>query len=391
MRLVDRAILAEMTVAAALGLMVFTFVLLTNKILRLVELIVNKGVGLWTVFQLFAYILPYSLVVTIPMSVLLAVLVTFTRMAAEGEVLGLKATGVSLLRLVRPALLFGLATSVLTLLITIWILPSSNHAFKSLVFEMTRRQVSVGIQEGIFNNLFDGLILYVEHLDPETNRMRGIFLVDARNPAERRVIVARDGQFTSDPDRLRLGLTLNGGTIHLSASEMTGRYRLLRFGSYALNLDVGRALADPIQRPVGEQELTLGELRERAAALRAQGQNYHSPLVEFHKKLAIPVSCLLFALVGVPLGSRIRRGGRGWSLAISVACALGYYLLIVAGEGLGDRGLLAPAVAMWLPNLLAGLAGAALLLRAECAPATLREAWAARRAGPAAGADPTRA
>jgi lipopolysaccharide export system permease protein len=377
-KLIDRAILKEMTLAFTLGLMVFTFVLLTNKILRLVELIVNKGVGLGTVLELFVYILPYSLVVTIPMSVLLAALITFTRMASEGEVLALKASGVSLVRLIRPAILFGLAASALTLIITIWILPFSNHAFKSLVFEMTRRQVSVGIQEGIFNTLFEGLILYVDRLEPAGNRLHGIFLVDARNPAERRVIVARDGQFTSDAEQLRLGLTLNSGTIHLSASETDGRYRLLSFATYSLNLDLGRALAEPMQRQVGEQELTLRELRQRAAGLRAQGKNYHPPLVEFHKKLAIPVSCLLFTLVGVPLGSRIRRGGRGWSLAISVACALGYYLLIVAGEGLGDRGLLPEAVAMWLPNLLASTAGVVLLWKAEVAPGTLREAWALR-------------
>lgn len=380
MKLVDRAILKEMTLAFVLGLMVFTFVLLTNKILRLVELIVNKGVGLGTVLELFVYILPYSLVVTIPMSVLLAALITFTRMASEGEVLALKASGVSLLRLIRPAIVFGLVASGLTLLITIWILPFSNHAFKSLVFEMTRRQVSVGLQEGIFNTLFEGLILYVDRLEPEGNRLQGIFLVDARNPAERRVIVARDGQFTSDAEQLRLGLTLNSGTIHLSASEMNGRYRLLSFATYSLTLDVGRTLTEPMQRQVGEQELTLGELRQRSAWLRAQGKNYHPPLVEFHKKLAIPVSCLVFTLLGVPLGSRIRRGGRGWSLAISVGCALGYYLLIVAGEGLGDRGLLPEVVAMWLPNLLAGVAGVALLLKAEAAPGTLWEAWALLRA-----------
>jgi lipopolysaccharide export system permease protein len=372
-KLIDRIILKEMAAAFSLGLMIFTFVLLMNKILRLVELIVNKGVGIDAVLKLFLYILPYSLVVTIPMSVLLAVLVTFTRLAADGEVLALKASGVSVLRLSRPAVVFGLLGSLITLVITIWILPSSNRAFKGLVFEMTRRQVSVGIQEGIFNNLFDGLILYVERLDARTNRLEGIFLVDARNRNERRVIVARDGHFTSDPEQLRLGLSLTQGSIHLTGSEMSGRFRLLTFATYALTLDIGRTLPEPMQRPLGEQELTLAELQERAATQRAQGQNYHPALVEFHKKLAIPFSCLLFAVVAVPLGSRIRRGGRGWSLTISAGCALGYYLLLVAGEGLGDRGLIHEALAMWLPNLLAAAAGVVLLLRAELAPATLLE------------------
>lgn len=384
MSLLDRAILKEMAVAFILGLMVFTFVLLTNKILRLVELIVNKGVGVLTVLQLFLYILPYSLVVTIPMSVLLATLATFTRLGTDGEILALRGAGLSLSRLTRPAVGFGLVGSALTLVITIWILPFSNHAFKNLVFRMTHQQATVGIQEGVFTSEFEGLILYVEHVDPKTSRLEGVFLVDNRNPAERRVIVARNGQFTSDPQNLRMGLSLSQGSIHLSAAELTGRYRLLTFAEYQLTVDVGRSLTDPMQRPLGEQELTLAELRERAAALRAQGRNYHPPLVEFHKKLAIPISCVLFTLVGVPLGSRIRKGGRGLSLVISVGFALGYYVLIVAGEGLGDRGLVPEALAMWLPNLLIALGGGLLLLRGEFHPATLREALFAPAPSPLA-------
>ncbi len=375
MTLLDRATLKEMAAAFGLGLMVFTFVLLTNKILRLVELIVSKGVGIWTVLQLFLYTLPYSLAFTIPASVLLATLATFTRLSSDGEILALRGAGLSLTRLTRPAVLFGLVASAVTLVITIWILPFSNHALKNLVFQMTHRQATVGLQEGIFNE-FEGLILYVEHVDPKTSRMEGVFLVDNRNPAERRVILARTGQFTSDPENLRMGLNLTQGSIHLSAAELSGAYRLLTFAEYQLAVDMGRSLADPMERSPGEQELTLGELRRRAANLRAQGQNYHPPMVEFHKKLAIPFSCLLLTLVGVPLGSRIRKGGRGLSLVISVGCALGYYMLIVAGQALGHRGLVPEALAMWMPNLLIALGGSLLLFRAEFHPATLRQSLA---------------
>jgi lipopolysaccharide export system permease protein len=373
MTLLDRSTFSEMAAACGLGLMIFTFVLLTNKLLRLVELIVNKGVGILTVLQLFLYMLPYSLVVTIPMSVLLATLATFTRMGTDGEMLVLRGAGLSLLRLSRPAMLFGLLGSLLTLTITIWILPRSNHAFKSLVFQMTQQQASVGIQEGVFNSEFEGLVLYVDRVDPKTSRLEGVFIVDNRNPTERKIIVARNGRFISDPQILRMSLNLSDGSVHLSASELSGRYRLLTFSDYQLTLDMGRGLADPLERPLGEQELTLSELRERAAALRAQGRNYHPPLVEFHKKLAIPVSCILFTLVGVPLGSRFRKGGRGISLIISVGFALGYYMLIVAGEAMGDRGLVPEAIAMWLPNFLIVLAGSLLFARAELFPATLRQ------------------
>jgi lipopolysaccharide export system permease protein len=379
MTLTDRRIIREMTVVFLLGLMVFTFVLLTNKILRLVELIVSKGIGVLTVLQFFLYILPYSLVVTIPMSALLATLVTFTRLAGDGEILALQSAGVSVARLTRPAVGFGLVASAFTLVITVWILPVSYHAFNNLLFQVVRRHVAVGLQEGIFNSDFEGLILYAEKLDPKTSKLAGVFLVDNRDRGERRVIVARNGQFTSDPQNLRMELSLSEGSIHLSAAELAGRYRLLTFAQYNLTLDAGRTLSSPVQRPLGEKELTLAELRQRAAELRAQGKPYHPPMVEFHKKLAIPFSSVLFSVVAVPLGSRLRKGGRGLSLAISVGAALGYYMLILGGEGLGDRGLVPEALAMWLPNLLIALGGSVLLLRTHCYPATVRQAIARSR------------
>src|SRR3989304_1545331 len=254
MTLTDRGILKEMTVAFLLGLMAFTFVLLTNKMLRLVELIVSKGVGILTVLQLFLYILPYSLVVTIPLSPLLAPLATFPRLAGDGEILALQSAGVSVGRLARPAVGCGPVASARTLVITAWILPVSYHAFTNLVFQMARRHVAVGLQEGIFNSEFEGLILYAEKLDPKTAKLEGIFLVDNRDPGERRVIVARNGQFTSDPQNLRMELNLSQGSIHLSAAELTGHYRLLTFAQYNLTLDAGRTLSSPVQRPLGEKD-----------------------------------------------------------------------------------------------------------------------------------------
>jgi lipopolysaccharide export system permease protein len=379
MRLLDRAILKEMTTVFVLSLMVFTFVMLTNKILRFVELIVNRGVGPLTVLQLFLYILPYSLIYTIPGSVLVATLTSFTRLSADGELLGLRGAGVSLLRLTRPAALFGIVTTLITIVITIWTLPYSIQASKNLLFNIARRQAAVGIQEGIFNSIGDSLILYVEHLDPHTSEMQGVFLVDSRNPEERRILMAQSGRLISDAKKLSIALDLQHGTTYLSGDEFAGRYRFVMFERQTLTLPEPRALTDPIQRPLGEQELTLTELRERAAALRAEGKNYHPPIVEFHKKLAMPVSCLLFSVIGVSLASRIRRGGRGLSLVVSVGLGLGYYVLNVAGESLGDRGRMPEAIAMWLPNLLMAVGGSILLLRAETYPATVFRAWQLRR------------
>ena len=381
--LTDRGILKEMTATFLVGLMAFTFVLLTGKILRLVELIVSKDIGILTVLQLLLYILPYTLAVTIPMSALLATLVTFTRMAGDNEIVALQSAGISVARLARPAVAFGLAASAATLVITVWVVPQSHHAFNDLLFRVVWRHVAVTLQEGVFNDDFEGLVLYAEKLDARTSKLERVFLVDNRDPGEQRVIVARNGQFTSDPQNLWMELSLRQGSIHVARGELAGRYRLLTFAQYSIRLDAGRTLPSSLQRPPSDKELTLPELRQRALELRAQGKNPHPPMVAFHKKLAIPFSCVLFTLVAAPLGSRLRKGGRGLSLILSAGVAMTYYVLIVGGEALGNRGLVPEALAMWTPNLVIALVGGVLLLHAQCYPGTLRHALA--RSGPVPG------
>lgn len=377
MKILDRYILREMTSSFFLGLTTFTFILLMNKILRLVELIVNRGIGVGVVLQLLLFILPYSLVVTIPMATLLATLAAFGRLAADGEVVALKAAGVSLYRLTLPALAFATGAYLATLAITVSVLPFTNHAFKSLVFQMTRSRAAVALQEGVFNSDFEGLILFVEHIDRDTQTLDGVFLIDARQPREQRVIIARQGRLSSDPERMALTLELSGGYLHISPTDSPGRYRVLSFDTYQLGLNVSQTLAEPLERPKGNQEMTLTELREHIEDARRAGQNWRPYAVEFHKKLAIPVSCLLFGLVGPSLGAWIRRGGRGTSLALSVAFALLYYVLIVGGESLADRGLVPPAAAMWAPNVLLALLGIVLFRRSgqEAPPLPMALTW----------------
>jgi lipopolysaccharide export system permease protein len=361
-KILDRYILREMLTAFTLGLVTFTFVLLLNKILRLVELIVNKGVPTSVVLQLFLYILPYSLVVTIPMATLLACLASYGRMAADNEIIILKVTGLSLYRLIVPALAFGIAAYLVTTYLTVSLLPFSNRAFKTLVYQITRLRATVGIQEGIFNTDFPGLTIYVNKLNEDAGTLEGVFIVDQRDARERRVVIAREGRLFSDPERFLILLKLKDGSTHVAPPDSPGRYRVLGFSAQDMRLEIDSALFDPTDRQLGEQELTIPELRQRSAQLRAEGKNFRPPLVEIHKKIAIPVACILFGLVGPILGMRVRRGGRAVSLVISIAFALGYYVLIVAGEGLGTRGKLPPALAMWLPNILLALVGTCLLL-----------------------------
>ena len=181
MRLVDRYLLKELFPPFFLALTVFTLIMLTDRALRLTELVILKGVDISTVGLLFLYILPSFFAVTVPMAVLVAVLIAFGRLSAESEITAMAASGVSLGRLVPSVFSFCLIGAAITLWIMLSLLPAGNQAFKETMFQVVKTKATVGIHEGVFNDAFDGLVLYAQGVEGG-NRLRGIFISNERTP-----------------------------------------------------------------------------------------------------------------------------------------------------------------------------------------------------------------
>jgi lipopolysaccharide export system permease protein len=379
--LLDRYLLRDLFPPFLLGIGVFTFVLLTDRILRLTELVIVKGVELGTVLTLVAYLLPSFLAVTVPMAVLVAVLTGFGRLSADGEITACKAAGVSLYRMARPVLFFALLTGGLTLATMLWLLPHGNHSFKTLLYRVMTSKATIGIEEGVFNETFDRMVLYVHEVSPPT--LRGIFLYNVRDPEQPYLIVAREGTLVSDPSAYRLFLRLRDGTIH-PAGRGTPREApppMVTFKTNDLQIDLPGPLAAMGNAPKGNREKTLGELRAEVQSLEAQGLHATSLRVEVHKKFSIPAACLVFALLGIPLGIRAGRSGRWSSLAVGIGIILLYYILITSGENLAHERRLPAWLAMWSPNLLLGAAGGYLfVLTARERPLPLERALGSKAA-----------
>ena len=158
MKIIDRYLFRELLAPFVLGIFIFTFVLLMSQILRLVELIVNKGVPVMTVVKLILFLLPSILVLTVPMSVFLTTILVFGRWSSDNELTAVKSGGIGVHRLSLPVLLFSVGTYALTSYLIIYALPAGNQAFRNKMFEIARTKASVGIQEKVFNDDFTGLI-----------------------------------------------------------------------------------------------------------------------------------------------------------------------------------------------------------------------------------------
>ena len=262
MRILDRYVWKELVTPFCLGLLVFTFLLLIDRIFDLTDLIINKGVPVHLVLMMLVYISPAILVLTIPIGFLLAILVAFGRLSADMEVVALKACGVSPLRLLWPVVVFGVGVTAMTAYLMIDAVPKSNYAFKSLVFEIVRTQATVGLKERVFNDTFGNFVIYVDEIATDQVALRNVFVSDERKPEEQRFITAREGRLLSDEVNRRVTLRLLDGAIHETSPNALQKYREVRFRLYDITLVLENPLLKQGGTPKGDREMSLAELRK---------------------------------------------------------------------------------------------------------------------------------
>jgi len=360
---INRYILREIFVPFALGLAVFTFILLIARILKLVEMIVNRGVPLLEVLKLFSYILPGFLEVTVPMALLLGVLVAFGRLSSDSEIIALKTSGISLYQLLHPVVWFAMIIYFVALGLSLYARPWGNSLLHTGVYEIAKKRASAGIKEKVFNDDFSGLVIYVDHIEPPGNTLRGILISDTRDGNQRNTAVAQAGVLVPNERLHVLTLRLLNGSIH-AFYPSDRSYHRTDFGAYDITLDLNTALANLRPRERDPSEMAFGELRQAIAAKRLAGEPTFSEAVELHRRFSIPFACLAFAAIGIPLGIQPTRSVRSRGFTLSLGLILTYYLLLTLGESLGQRGVLPAGIAMWLPNLLLSALALMLFIRA---------------------------
>jgi lipopolysaccharide export system permease protein len=361
MRILDRYIFREILTPFFLSIAALTLVLFLQKMFRLAELVVSKGATLSSTAKLFAYIMPSFLVITIPMSFLVATLTAFTQLSSDSEVTAMKASRISLYNMIRPVMLFAFLAFTGTALTSLFIAPAANHALKVHLFDMVKSRAMVGIEPGVFSSTFDGMVIYVDKMD-SLDEMENIFISDERSAKEPYAIVSRRGKLIADLKSLNVTLAMKQGAIYTPPRDERSS-SLIAFDSGSLYLDISHAL---IQNGPGDRdfdEIGSRELFREAQQSRRDGKSTIEIESELHKRLSLPFACLLFGLIGAPLGIRRSRSGKSAGISIALLVFLSYYAVLAAGTNLSGTGKLSPAVAYWLPNILMTAAAAMLVYK----------------------------
>ena len=363
-RIVHRYILQEISVPLFMILCVLTFVLLMGRILQLMDLMINKGVAVVDIGKLILYLMPSFLTITIPVSLLISILIALGRLSRDNEIIVLKSSGLSLYQLLPPIVFVSLCAFIITAVTGFFLVPYGNFATKNLLFGMARQKASIGVKERVFNGDFAGLVLYAEELPSQGDFMRGVFISDNRTLKEPTTIIARRGYFVSDPDSMVVTLRLQDGSMHTVDAD-AGTCKKVDFTSYDINLDLSESIGGGSGEIMKDsKEMSLTELISESRTPGLKETALKEIIIELHKKFTLPFACIVFGIIGVPLGISKHRSGKSRGFVIGLMVIMIYYVLQIGGEALGETGMLPPAAGAWISNILVGAVGIYLLITA---------------------------
>jgi lipopolysaccharide export system permease protein len=359
-RILNLYILREISLPFVMVLFILTFVLLMGRILQLMDLLVNKGIGFLDISKFIVLLMPSFLMFTIPMSLLVAILIGLGRLSGDNEITVMKASGISLYQLSQPIAVAAVIAFISTSIITLFLVPQSNYATKIHLYNVSKQKASIGIREKVFVDYFKGLLIYAEKIPLDGAFMEGVLIADTRLTDEPNTIIAKKAYLISDPKALTVTLRLENGSTHTVDPDLQN-YRKMDFAVYDVNLDIGSSLFDEKKlKEKSSGEMTVLELRERLGKSGLEKQHLREVAIELNKKLSMPMSCLILGLLGVPLGIRTQRSAKSWSISIAFALVVLYYMLQLGGEALVQTGQVTPFIGTWVPNLVFGLAGVIL-------------------------------
>ncbi len=370
-----RYTLKELIAPFFLALFCFTFILLLDEIFKLTKTFVQKGVNPRYLVELLIYILPATLVVTIPMATLVGILLAFGRLSADNEITAMKASGIGIHHLLIPILLTALSISIFDLFFMDTALPKGNRAYRKLIYDIRVRNSALILEPGVVMNELEqeGRKWMFEKNDAKTGRLKNVKIWDEyRRDGKPRFITAKEGEVDFSGDFARLKL-YDGIMYEYWGKKEIEDCRVTNFGIMNITLDYSETLYRRDYESERPRNMPLGKLRKEIKKLEKQisagEQDYLKykllrAKVEFQKKFAIPFACLAFCLIGVPLGIMVRRSGKMIGAGIGVALIIVYYALLQVGVKSGEKGVVPAPVGVWMPNILIGVAGIVLLIMA---------------------------
>ena len=365
-RVLSIYLIREIILYGGLSFLALTMVLLTQNALRRLEDLVAVGATVSDSIDVLACLLPLLTAYTLPIAFLFGVIIAVSRMASEGEVTAMGASGLGLTSLLLPAVLLACVVSAVSAYVMIGVEYKAHRQLRTLVETLAARGGM--LEPGEFRGL-SGRTLFVQQRDRENN-LRGVMISDRTDPEHAFVIFSESGRFSYDEDNQLFKLGLEDGTIHLEQAALrAAQAQTISFDSLDYAFDV-RSLMSSLSAAVRPRQMSFAELDDVVRRAR-EGSNLdelhqHDPIeyeLEMHRRYALPLAPIAFALIAVPLVLGGAASSRSRGALVSTSLALGYYGLFSQARFLALDGWVAASLALWIPNLVFLVVAIMLALR----------------------------
>jgi LPS export ABC transporter permease LptG/LPS export ABC transporter permease LptF len=358
-RILTRYILGEILSHTVIGCALFTFILFMRLLPHILEMIVRNSSTFTNIVEIFLFTLPNTFRVTIPMAVLVGVLLGLSRLAADSEIIAMRASGLGIGYFVRVSAIVAVGGTLLGLANTLYLTPRANRAILEMQQALETSQASYEIQPRVFYEDFKNFVLYVQDVRVSDGAAywRQVFMADVTDPANPRVTTAAGAIVANDPSSQDLLMQLRSGALHETVAGHPEQYNISTFSTTERSL----ALNQQSEIRLGRLDTAIYALPMGALLQHSHGADWQRYQIEFHNRFAFPVACIVLMLVGVPLGISSNRGGKSSAFVFTVLLVLLYYILSYTGIALAKQGKLPPFVGVWMANVLFALAGSFLL------------------------------
>jgi len=357
-RILTRYILGEILSHTLIGCALFTFILFMPYLPHVLEMVVRNSSSFSSAAEIFLFTLPNLLRVTIPMSVLVGVLLGFSRLASDSEIVAMRAGGLGIWYFVRVASIVAIGGTLLGLVNSLYLAPRANRAILDMEQSLGASQASYEIQPRVFYEDFKNFVLYVQDVRSGSGaaNWRQVFMADVSDPANPVITTAASATVVNDSSQLLL-MRLRDGARHESKPGEEQQYNISTFAVTDLPL----ALNPQSEVHLGRLDTAIYALPMGELLQRIHGPDAKRYLIELNSRFSFPVACFVLMLVGVPLGVSSQRGGKSSGFVFTILLVFLYYFLSSTGMALGKQNRLPAFISVWAANLLFAAVGVFLL------------------------------
>ncbi len=329
------------------------------RLIPFLNLVLEFNISFSDFIRLFSYLFPNMFLYSIPMAAMLGVTIGVSRLSNDTEILAFKASGIGIYHALPPLILIAVFISLVTAYFSIKLIPAGDTAMQQMMYQLAKEKIDKGIKEREFTEALGDLVVHVNSIDKETGEWHQVWVSDMRNRRVPAITMANSGRMDTRLDQMMVTLSLSDGSLHMPEED---RFQTVTFDRYIINIPLQPPVRTPDFKSRGT--MTMMELLQESKKQGIEEPAGRSYYTEFHKRLVLPVGCLILTLIGMPLGLQAGAGKKAIGIPIGLFLYIIYYILFTMGRNIATTTSANIVVAMWMPNGLFALLTIVMINRA---------------------------